>query len=53
MQSLSNSASAQQISSKIDAAKTYNDVAKGSAQRKKSLGDSASEAAGIFSTQLN
>jgi hypothetical protein len=53
MQSLSNSASAQQISSKIDAAKTYNDVSKASAQQKKSLGDSASEAANKISTQLN
>lgn len=53
MQSLSNSASAQQISSKISAAKTYNESSKGSAQLKKSLGDSASEAAGKISTGLN
>lgn len=53
MQSLSNSASAQQISSKISAAKTYNESSKGSAQLKRSLGDSASEAAGKISTQLN
>lgn len=53
MQSLSNSSSAQQISSKINAAKTYNEVSKSSAQQKKSLGDSASEAANKISTQLN
>jgi hypothetical protein len=53
MQSLSNTASAQQISSKIDAAKTYNDVSKSSEQQKKSFGDSASEAANKISTQLN
>ena len=53
MQSLSNSASAQQISSKISAAKTYNDVSKSSTQLKKSLGDSASESAQKISTQLN
>ena len=53
MQSLSNSSSAQQITSKIGAAKTYNEVSKSSTNLKKSLGDSASESAAKISTQLN
>lgn len=53
MQSLSNSSSVQQISQRIDAAKTYNEVSKSAAKAKKSLGDSASEAANKISTQLN
>lgn len=53
MQSLSNAASSQAISSKISAAKTYNESSKSSAKLKKSLGDSASESAEKISTQLN
>ena len=46
-------ASSQAISSKISAAKTYNESSKSSAKLKKSLGDSASESAEKISTQLN
>lgn len=53
MQSLSNSASVQQISSKINAAKTYNETSKGAKALKKSLANSASESANKISTQLN
>lgn len=53
MQSLSNASSVQQISGKIDAAKTYNEVSKSNDSLKKSLGDSASQAAQSISTQLD
>jgi len=53
MQSLSNAASVQQISSKIDAAKTYNDVSKSEGSLRKNLGNSASKAAEEVSSQLD
>jgi hypothetical protein len=53
MQSVDNSSSVQQITSKINAAKTYNDVSKSANKIKKSLGNSASESANKISTQLD
>lgn len=53
MQSLSNAASVQQISSKIDAAKTYNEVSKSESSLRKNLGNSASKAAEEISSQLD
>lgn len=53
MQSVDTSSSVQQIKQKIDSAKTYNDVSKSSDALKKSLGNSAAEAAGKISTQLD
>ena len=53
MQSLSNAASVQQISGKIDAAKTYNDVSKSQNSLKQKLGNSASKSAEEISSQLD
>jgi hypothetical protein len=53
MQAIDNPSSVQEITSKIDAAKTYNDVSKSLSQLKKTLGNSAAESAGVISTQLD
>ena len=53
MQAIDNSSSVQEISKKIESAKTYNDVSKSVSKLKSSLGNSASEAASAISTQLD
>ena len=53
MQALSNENASQQISSRIEASKTYNDVSAAEKKTRRSLGDSASAAAEKVSTQLD
>lgn len=53
MQAIDNSSSVQQISSKIDAAKTYNESSKGSSKLRESLGNSTAKSASNISTQLD
>jgi hypothetical protein len=53
MQAIDNSSSVQQISSKIDAAKTYNESSKSFAKFREKLGDSAAKSAEKISTQLD
>jgi len=52
MQAIDNSSSVQQISSKIDAAKTYNESSKSFAKYREKLGDSTAKSSEKISTQL-
>lgn len=53
MQSIDNSSSVQQISSKIDAAKTYNESSKANSKLRESFGNSAAKSTSNISTQLD
>lgn len=52
MQAVDNNSAVQQITSKINASKVYNEVSKSSKQLKKSLGNSATESVNFTQSQL-